>query len=102
MNRHANTSRSTPNTTTGADNWQRRGNCASVNPNVMFPGSLQEDIDAAKAVCKGCPVYRACLRDAIRAEGGQRADTREGVFAGLTGHERHLVYRTLKRRGQLT
>lgn len=95
-------SKAAPNTATGARNWQKRGNCASVDPDVMFPGSKPEDIAAAKAVCFGCPVYRPCLRNVIRIEGAARGDSREGIVAALTGPERLLVYRTLKRRGQLT
>lgn len=101
MNRHAHASRSTPNTTTGADNWQRRGNCAEIDPDVMFPGSVPKDIAKARAVCVGCPVYRLCLRNVIRIEGARRIDSRDGVVAGLTGPERFNAYRILKRRGQL-
>lgn len=102
MNKHSSFSRATPNTTTGSANWQRRGNCVRVDPETMFPGSLPEDIAKAKAVCKDCPVYRTCLRDIVRTEGARRPGAREGIVAALTGHERFLVYRTLKRRGQLT
>lgn len=93
-------SKAAPNTTAGARNWQRQGNCASVDPDVMFP-SKPEDIAKARAVCVGCPVYRLCLRNVIRTEGAKHVDSRDGVVAGLTGPERFNAYRILKRRGQL-
>ncbi len=93
--------RATPTTPTVID-WRRRGACGSVEPEVMFPGTKSEDIDAAKAVCTRCPVYRTCLRDIIRHEGGIHPDNRHGVVAALTGRERHAVWRQLKRRGLIT
>ncbi|MBW5420228.1 WhiB family transcriptional regulator [Streptomyces sp. BG9H] len=93
--------RATPDTPT-ADDWRKRGACADVKPEVMFPGRAPEAIDAAKAVCQDCPVYRTCLRDIIRHEGAKHPDNRHGVVAALTGRERHAVWRQLRRRGAIT
>ncbi|MFF8656774.1 WhiB family transcriptional regulator [Streptomyces huasconensis] len=98
--RHTPYQRATPATPTVGD-WRRLGACADVEPEVMFPGTVQADIDAAKAVCQNCPVYRLCLRDIIRHEGATHPDRRHGIVAALTGPERHAVYRQLQRRGAL-
>ncbi len=91
-----------PQTLEPAGQWVKRAACARLdNPEVMFPGTIPEDIAAARTVCQGCPVYRACLRDVITQERSARADTRRGVRAGLTGSERLAVYRTLRRQGRI-
>lgn len=101
MTLHTHTRRATPDTPT-ADNWRQKAACARVKPEVMFPGTVPADIAAARTICEECPVYRDCLRDIIRHEGGTHPDRRHGVVAALTGPERHAVWRQLKRRGALT
>ncbi|MFI1677009.1 WhiB family transcriptional regulator [Streptomyces sp. NPDC020607] len=100
MKRHTPHTPAAP-TTPAAANWRKLAACVRVAPEVMFPGTIPEDIDAAKAVCADCPVYRLCLRDIIRHEGSKRADNRHGVVAALTGPERLAVWRQLKRRGAI-
>lgn len=44
------------------DNWQADANCRDTNPDVMQPEvASDEDVNEAKAVCKGCPVRLQCL-----------------------------------------
>jgi WhiB family redox-sensing transcriptional regulator len=66
--------------------WAVRGNCLSVNPDLMYPGR-GEDETPAKAVCIGCPVKDECLVNAVRT------NEKEGVLGGMSGRER----RTLKK-----
>ncbi|MBZ6250527.1 WhiB family transcriptional regulator [Streptomyces olivaceus] len=94
--------RQTPANTRKPPSWDRDAACARLtDPEIMFPGNEPQAIAAAREVCAGCPVQRACLRNVITSEGARRGGARHGIVAGLTGHERWLVYRTLKRRGQL-
>jgi hypothetical protein len=84
--------------TSTVDNWRKFAACID-DPDAMFPGRKPEDTVKAKAVCHGCPVYRTCLDDVIRAEGSIGADRRHGIVAALTGPERYSVWRRLSRRG---
>ncbi|MFE2353433.1 WhiB family transcriptional regulator [Streptomyces parvulus] len=94
--------RHAPANTRKPPSWDREAACARLtDPEIMFPTGSPEDVTAAREVCATCPVQRACLRDVITREGAQHSNARHGIVAGLTGHERWLVYRTLKRRGQL-
>ncbi len=91
-----------PDTHSTAPTWHRLAACAQLkDPELMFPGIIPADIEAARAVCAGCPAYRACLRDVITQERGARAELRYGVRAGLTGPERLAVYRVLRRQGRI-
>ncbi|MFE9448357.1 WhiB family transcriptional regulator [Streptomyces sp. NPDC006739] len=76
------------------DDWRNNAACRSkdVHPDAMFPDSDKQRIAAARAICAGCPVSKACLRDAITS------GDRWGIRAGLTPDERRLVKRELNRR----
>lgn len=71
--------------------WRLQGNCRSVDPDMMFPGTDAISIAAAERVCVGCPVSRECLDESVRLRDW------EGFRAGLTGAER----RRLAQSGQL-
>lgn len=44
-----------------SDDWQNRAECRSVDPGLMQPEVASvEDVEAAKAVCAGCPVIDQC------------------------------------------
>lgn len=83
----------------GVSDWRARAACAGTpDPEMFFPvneaGGNPVDarlIDAAKAVCNGCPVVAECLEWAL--------DNRctHGVWGGLTGEERARV---IKRGGR--
>lgn len=65
-----------------SSDWRTRAACTEVDPDVMHPGYVAEEIAAAKRVCQPCPVRRECLRNAL--ELGEQ----EGVWGGLTSAER--------------
>lgn len=48
---------------------------------------------AAKQVCAVCPVRAACLRAALKEEGGRALDKRFGIRGGFTAGERLHMYR---------
>lgn len=72
--------------TASPDNWQARGNCVGVGPDLFFP-ERGEATEEAKAVCAGCTVRDQCLAYAL--------DTRQehGVWGGLSGQERLALRR---------
>jgi WhiB family redox-sensing transcriptional regulator len=76
--------------------WRHRALCRDEDPELFFPigttGPAVVQIEAAKAVCRRCPVTTQCLTWAM--ESGQDA----GVWGGLSEDER----RALKRRGART
>ena len=65
----------------------KRATCRSVDPEIMFPlaepgtAAYERQVDAARAVCAGCPVHTACLNYVLATE-----DPRYpyGVWAGTT------------------
>ncbi|QMU77096.1 WhiB family transcriptional regulator [Streptacidiphilus sp. PB12-B1b] len=73
-------------------NWRDRAACLEQDPELFFPvgtaGPALVQVEKAKAVCRRCPVQRACLELAI-ADGEQ-----SGVWGGLSEEER----RSLRRR----
>ncbi|MCB5164482.1 WhiB family transcriptional regulator [Streptomyces bambusae] len=72
--------------------WQERAACRELGPDRFFhpAGERSEDRDArdraAKEVCAGCPVRRACLRHALQVQEPY------GVWGGLTEEERRPLY----------
>ncbi len=72
--------------TASPDNWQARGNCVGVGPDLFFP-KRGEATEEAKAVCAGCTVRDQCLAYAI--------DTSQkvGVWGGLSENERRVLRR---------
>ncbi|WP_372352671.1 WhiB family transcriptional regulator [Streptomyces sp. KL116D] len=86
----------TPETPT-AVNWRLRGACTEVDPELMFPSTKQVEIDAAKDVCRRCPVLAQCLKDILAAEGGKDPAARHGIVAGLTPTERRKIWRQSKK-----
>ncbi len=71
--------------------WRDRAACQSVSADLFFPigrtGDAVEHIEAAKAVCRTCPVREACLRFAI--ETNQEA----GIWGGTSEEERDRIRR---------
>ena len=71
--------------------WQARGACRSVDPELFFspdadrgPARASRE-DAAKRVCRRCPVVRDCARYALAS--GERY----GVWGGMTEAERRRI-----------
>lgn len=76
--------------------WRALAACASEDPELWFPRGLDgahnlDQIEAAKAVCRRCPVVADCLTFAL--DGG----IGDGIFGGLTEPERAKVRRTAQR-----
>jgi hypothetical protein len=82
--------------TTAATDWRADAACARVDPELFHPtgqpGTVLRKVEQAKAVCRGCPVRRACLRWAL--------DTKEdsGVLGGLSEEERMELHGRRPRR----
>ena len=74
------------------DSWRDQAACRHTDADLFFPagskGSAIDHIDAAKAVCRSCPVQDACLRFAL--ETNQEA----GVWGGKDEDERRKLRKT--------
>jgi WhiB family transcriptional regulator, redox-sensing transcriptional regulator len=72
--------------------WRDQAACRHTDPNLFFPagstGLAIEQIEAAKAVCRSCPVQDACLRFAF--ETNQEA----GIWGGTDEDERRRLRRS--------
>jgi WhiB family redox-sensing transcriptional regulator len=71
--------------------WRERASCQAIRPDLFFPAGTTdldlEEIEAAKAVCRDCPVQGPCLQFAL--ETNQEA----GIWGGTTEAERRRVRR---------
>lgn len=65
--------------------WRKRAACIGKPPWMFFPARGDwRGLDAAKAVCATCPVQAECL--------AANLDQRDGVFGGLSAHERRDMW----------
>lgn len=64
---------------------ESRAACTGLDTDLFFPRENSAAVDAAKAVCQGCAVMRACLMQALRT-GDEFA-----VLGGTTPTERRLI-----------
>jgi len=66
--------------------WRHEAACLEHDPDLFFPsgatGPAWQELERAKAVCRGCPVRMPCLQWALAT--GQES----GVWGGLSEHER--------------
>jgi WhiB family transcriptional regulator, redox-sensing transcriptional regulator len=82
-----------PRRSTGAErtNWRDHAACRRLDPDLFFPvstsGASLTDIEAAKRVCRRCPVATPCLRWALDL--GQVS----GIWGGTTEEERRALRR---------
>ncbi|MGI8808480.1 MAG: WhiB family transcriptional regulator [Acidimicrobiales bacterium] len=71
--------------------WRDDAACRHTNVELYFPagntGAAVDQIEAAKAVCRSCPVQRACLQFAL--ESNQEA----GIWGGKDEDERRRLRR---------
>jgi WhiB family transcriptional regulator, redox-sensing transcriptional regulator len=78
--------------------WRRRAACSSSDPDLFFPigdtGPAVEHAEAAKAVCRQCPVRLDCLEYALTSN--QDA----GVWGGATEEERRKLRRQRRFAGE--
>lgn len=82
-------------------NWRARAACKGVDPELFFPETTDEALDeplvrqqveAAKAVCRRCPVREQCLDEALER-------LPHGVAGGMTEHERRRARAERERPG---
>ncbi|MEU1342015.1 WhiB family transcriptional regulator [Streptomyces sp. NPDC090075] len=77
--------------------WRVRGLCLREDPDLFFPigsvssGPVAIQTDAAKAVCRRCPVLEKCLAWAVDA------GPIEGIWGGTTEGERRAMRRPAER-----
>jgi WhiB family transcriptional regulator, redox-sensing transcriptional regulator len=71
--------------------WRDRAACRNSHPELFFPigstGDALAEIDAAKAVCRSCPVRRECLAFSIET------NQESGVWGGMSEDERRALRR---------
>lgn len=78
------------------EDWRHRAACVGADHELFFPlgegGSTRNQIEQAKAICKGCPVTRSCLDFAVQT------GLEFGIFGGRTESERRAMQDALNRR----
>lgn len=84
--------------TARSDKWQYRALCRGLDLALFVPdGKVGSEALMAHAraarFCAHCPVMRQCLELALTAEGNAPAQSRFGVYGGLTPDQRHDLYR---------
>lgn len=83
----------------GPAGWEHQAACREYDPNLWFPISYdspagQFSARVARDICEiDCPVREFCLATALDREGGKNADSREGIWGGLTPRERYNLTR---------
>lgn len=82
---------SIPDTTDRPNDWLATAPCKD-DPEAMFPGTIEGQIEYAKSFCRRCPAIERCLQWAL--------DTGEehGVWGGLSEAERRSMKRNSGRR----
>lgn len=80
--------------------WLDGAACLHVDPELFFPvgttGPALDQIDEAKRVCRGCPVTKRCLAQALETGaasgiwGGTTEDERRAMRIAATRHHRAL------------
>lgn len=72
--------------------WRDFAACRGMNPDVFYPSKGDpQGVEAAKAVCRGCPVVAACLDDAVQS--GED----DGIRGGMATRERRLYARQVRK-----
>ncbi len=66
--------------------WRSDAACLGSDPDLFYPQRGQ-DLRAAKALCRGCPVRIECLEVSLAG------DERFGIWGGLSERERHRIRR---------
>lgn len=78
-----------------APDWTELAACNGVHIDVFYPsdeGSGGEELwTTARRYCAGCPVARACLREALAEELTRPVRMRFGMRGGLTPDERFAM-----------
>lgn len=74
--------------------WHKRANCRGKDPEIFFP-KRGESLDAAREICKGCPVKRDCRIQSIEF------NEYHGVWAGEGREGRAREVRSMVLAGKL-
>ena len=71
--------------------WREHAACAETDPDLF---TVRDSIDAAKAVCAGCPVIDQCREDQLAWEAvkPERRYYPVGVVGGLSATERKNIH----------
>jgi WhiB family redox-sensing transcriptional regulator len=81
------------------DHWRTQAACRHTEVSNFFPagvtGMAEQQIQAAKTVCGGCPVKEPCLAFAIRT------NQEYGVWGGTSEEERRSLRRAWRTRRRL-
>ena len=79
--------------------WRPLAACIDEDPELFFPigstGPAIDQLEAAKSVCRGCPVSEPCLEWALETHQDS------GVWGGLSEDERRSLRRSRQRRRRL-
>ena len=71
--------------------WRDRAACRNSHPELFFPigstGDALQEVEAAKAICRACPVRRECMAFAVET------NQDSGVWGGLSEDERRKLRR---------
>lgn len=74
-----------------AEEWRGEAACRDTDPELFFPlgttGPALDQLEEAKAVCRGCPAQAPCLEFALATN--QEA----GVWGGTSEEERRKLRR---------
>ena len=78
------------------DGWRAESACKDLDANLFFPagetGPAAVQIAQAKAICRTCPVQRACLDFALATHQDY------GIWGGTTEDERRQIRRAWRAR----
>lgn len=64
--------------------------CLTVDPEIFFSEAPKKEAQA-KALCATCPQQADCLSLALKAEAGEPASNRFGIYGGFTPRERFAL-----------
>lgn len=74
--------------------------CRDEDPEIWFPKpkpGRETDYSIPREICAACPIRERCLEYAMQREGSRAADSRWGMWGGLTGIERANLARRRRR-----
>lgn len=84
-----------------SEEWAFDALCRQGDPEMWFPDRINNghDTETAKRWCRACPVLAQCRAYALREEGDEPAETRYGIWGGMTPRERKDLFETSRARG---
>ena len=69
--------------------WHKDAVCASIDPELFYPNTrIEGSEEAAKQICRTCPVRLECLEDAL-----SQPEDFFGIFGGFNPSERSALKR---------